>query len=92
MSNQSEMWPQLKVKYKEHSAARGKSQSSRLAASLDCGVLQGWGFLGVSAIVASEDTNTVCRGFVLQRRTCLCLVNQRQESSNSRAPPGGPSS
>lgn len=39
MSNQSEMWPQLKVKHKEQGIPRGKSQSSRLAASLDCGVL-----------------------------------------------------
>lgn len=44
MSNQSEMWPQNRVKHKEQGTPRGKSQSSRLAASLDCRALQSWGF------------------------------------------------
>jgi len=44
MSNQSEMWPQHKVEHKLQGTPRGKSKSSPLAASLDCGVLQGSGF------------------------------------------------
>lgn len=44
MSKQSEMWPQLKVKHKVQGAPRGKPKCSQLAASLDCGVLQGSGF------------------------------------------------
>lgn len=44
MSNQSEMWPPLKVKHKVQGVPRGKPESSQLAASVDCGVLQGSGF------------------------------------------------
>lgn len=73
MSNQSAMWPQLKVKHTKSKALPGANP--RAAGWLPAWIAESSG-LGVSAVATSEDTNVVCKGSVLQCRKCLCLVNQ----------------
>lgn len=70
MSNQSQMWSQLKGKHKKQGIPRGKSHSSWLAASFG---LQSPSGLGVLTIDSSGDTTVVYKR--------LCVAMQRMPLS-----------